>query len=107
MGLTATGWFNAASCAAPGSTSGFEYASQGVGFGEVEVDCLTGEVQILRCDLHMDLGSSLNPLVDIGQVPPPPASAPVAAAAAAAAAATYLCAGVRTRAGLLAEPPSV
>lgn len=41
---------------------------QGVGFAAVEIDCLTGEIQILRTDLHMDLGSSLNPAIDIGQV---------------------------------------
>ena len=28
---------------------------------------LTGEVQILRCDLFMDFGDPLNPLVDLGQ----------------------------------------
>uniref|UniRef100_A0A7S2RXD9 FAD-binding PCMH-type domain-containing protein n=2 Tax=Rhizochromulina marina TaxID=1034831 RepID=A0A7S2RXD9_9STRA len=46
----------------------FEYATQGCAFSEVEIDCLTGEAQILRCDLHMDLGRSLNPAVDLGQL---------------------------------------
>lgn len=64
-GLSATGWFNEAPATETGT---FDYASQGVGFACVEVDCLTGEVQVLRMDLHMDLGSSLNPAVDIGQV---------------------------------------
>mmetsp|Transcript_2978 Transcript_2978/g.6328 ORF Transcript_2978/g.6328 Transcript_2978/m.6328 type:complete len:230 (-) Transcript_2978:296-985(-) len=65
LSLSATGWFNEASAHNGGS---FDYFSQGVGMAEVEVDCLTGEVQILRCDIHMDLGQSLNPAVDIGQV---------------------------------------
>jgi xanthine dehydrogenase/oxidase len=64
IGLTYNGWFNMQ----PPDSAVFEYATQGVGFAEVEIDCLTGEVQILRCDLHMDLGYSLNPAIDIGQV---------------------------------------
>jgi xanthine dehydrogenase/oxidase len=31
------------------------------------VDILTGETQVLRTDLLLDCGSSLNPAVDIGQ----------------------------------------
>jgi xanthine dehydrogenase/oxidase len=44
------------------------YATYGVACTEAEVDVLTGEMQILRTDLHVDLGTSLNPAVDIGQV---------------------------------------
>jgi len=43
MGLSATGWFNEGPAAPDGS---FDYATQGVGFAEVEIDCLTGELQV-------------------------------------------------------------
>jgi xanthine dehydrogenase molybdopterin-binding subunit B len=35
---------------------------------EVKVDTLTGESQVLRSDVIMDLGASLNPAIDIGQI---------------------------------------
>jgi xanthine dehydrogenase/oxidase len=35
---------------------------------EVEIDVLTGETTVIRADLLYDMGKSLNPAVDIGQV---------------------------------------
>ena len=34
----------------------------------MEVDVLTGEIQILQTDILFDCGQSLNPMIDIGQV---------------------------------------
>jgi xanthine dehydrogenase molybdopterin-binding subunit B/xanthine dehydrogenase iron-sulfur cluster and FAD-binding subunit A len=44
-----------------------EYFSCGIGCTEAEVDILTGEVRLIRSDLIMDVGDTLNPLIDIGQ----------------------------------------
>ncbi|KAL5284170.1 XDH.2 family protein [Megaselia abdita] len=46
----------------------FNYYTTGVGCALVEVDCLTGDHQVLRTDIIMDIGSSLNPAIDIGQI---------------------------------------
>ncbi|CAL8083327.1 unnamed protein product [Orchesella dallaii] len=46
----------------------FAYFTSGAACSEVEVDCLTGEYQILRTDIVMDAGKSLNPAIDIGQI---------------------------------------
>ncbi|XP_067841272.1 xanthine dehydrogenase/oxidase-like [Heptranchias perlo] len=46
----------------------FQYFSYGVACSEVEIDCLTGDHKNLRTDIVMDVGMSLNPAVDIGQV---------------------------------------
>ncbi|KAF4522205.1 hypothetical protein B566_EDAN007356 [Ephemera danica] len=45
-----------------------DYFIYGAAVGEVEVDLLTGEKQVLRVDLLEDVGNSLSPLVDIGQI---------------------------------------
>jgi len=46
----------------------FEYYVPGAACSEVEVDCLTGDFQTLRTDIVMDVGESLSPAIDIGQI---------------------------------------
>ncbi len=46
----------------------FYYFAYGAAVSEVIVDTLTGEHRVLRADLLHDVGQSLNPAVDIGQV---------------------------------------
>jgi len=46
----------------------FSYYTFGAACSEVEVDTLTGEHTVLRSDVVMDLGKSLNPALDIGQI---------------------------------------
>lgn len=46
----------------------FAYFVFGAACTEVEVDCLTGDHHVLRTDIVMDLGSSLNPALDVGQI---------------------------------------
>lgn len=46
----------------------FNYFTYASACSEVEIDCLTGDHQVIRTDIVMDLGSSLNPAIDIGQI---------------------------------------
>jgi len=46
----------------------FYYFSYGVACSEVLIDTLTGEYRLLRADILHDVGDSLNPAIDIGQV---------------------------------------
>ncbi|ULH14171.1 xanthine dehydrogenase molybdopterin binding subunit (plasmid) [Deinococcus sp. KNUC1210] len=46
----------------------FKYFSYGASVSEVEVDGFTGAYRLLRADLLHDVGDSLSPLIDIGQV---------------------------------------
>lgn len=53
---------------ATGSGRPFYYFAYGAACAEVVVDTLTGEYKILRADILHDVGDSLNPAIDIGQV---------------------------------------
>lgn len=46
----------------------FNYFTQGVAFAEVEIDVLTGDHKTLLADVVVDVGSSINPAIDIGQI---------------------------------------
>lgn len=46
----------------------YSYYTYGVGYSEVEVDCLTGDHAVLKTNIVMDIGESINPAVDIGQI---------------------------------------
>lgn len=41
----------------------FNYYTYGVAVSEVEIDCLTGDHQVIRTDIVMDLGKLTNSLV--------------------------------------------
>ena len=46
----------------------FYYFAYGAAVSEVIVDTLTGENRLLRADILHDVGKSLNPAIDLGQV---------------------------------------
>ena len=46
----------------------FHYFAYGAAVSEVEMDGFTGEHRILRADILQDVGESVSPLVDLGQI---------------------------------------
>jgi xanthine dehydrogenase large subunit len=46
----------------------FYYFAFGAAVAEVAVDVLTGETRLLRVDILHDVGTSLNPAIDLGQI---------------------------------------
>ena len=63
--LSATGW-NDLRTSPDGDDP--DYATYGVALAEVEVDCLSGEVEVREVAIKMDMGTSLNSDVDVGQI---------------------------------------
>lgn len=52
----------------PNTGQMFFYFTQGVTAAEVEIDTLTGDWTCLRADIKMDVGRSINPAIDYGQI---------------------------------------
>ena len=50
----------------PPTGNPFNYNSFGATATEVQIDCLSGEVEVLSVDMLFDCGQSLNPAVDLG-----------------------------------------
>lgn len=46
----------------------FRYFTYGAAFAEVEIDTLTGDFHTRVADIILDLGYSLNPAIDVGQI---------------------------------------
>lgn len=69
--LSATGFYAAPKIeynAVTNTGNLYEYFTYGVACSEVIIDCLTGDHQVLQTDIVMDVGESLNPAIDIGQI---------------------------------------
>lgn len=61
--LSSTGVYNPLDSMYP-----FDYFVYSAAVSQVEIDVLTGEINVLRSDISYDCGRSLNPAIDIGQI---------------------------------------
>jgi xanthine dehydrogenase/oxidase len=52
----------------PNTGQMYFYFTQGAALSEVEIDTLTGDWTNLRTDIKMDIGRSINPAIDYGQI---------------------------------------
>ncbi len=71
VSLSATGYYRTPNLVwdpVLGRGTPFHYFAFGAAVSEVEVDAFTGVSKVRRVDVVHDVGDSLNPLVDIGQV---------------------------------------
>jgi xanthine dehydrogenase large subunit len=71
VSLSATGFYRTPKIhwdRSTGQGRPFYYFAYGAAVSEVAVDTLTGEYKVLRVDILHDVGSSLNPAIDQGQI---------------------------------------
>ncbi len=71
VSLSATGFYKTPEITwdrVAGKGHPFYYFANGAAVTEVVIDRLTGEYRILRADILHDVGTSLNPAIDIGQI---------------------------------------
>ena len=71
VSLSATGYYRTPDIhydRATGTGKPFHYFAYGAAVSEIEVDGFTGQYRLLRVDILHDVGDSLSPLVDRGQV---------------------------------------
>ncbi|XP_061464042.1 aldehyde oxidase 1-like [Rhineura floridana] len=71
INLSATGYFRGYELYMDwerGEGRPYEYFTFGAACTEVEIDCLTGDHKNIKTDIVMDIGRSINPATDIGQI---------------------------------------
>jgi xanthine dehydrogenase/oxidase len=66
--LSAHGFYSTPDITGFGGNRPVNYFTFGAAVAEVELDTLTGDWHVLRADVVMDVGKSLNPAIDVGQV---------------------------------------
>ena len=71
VSLSATGYYSTPDVGydfETGEGKLFNYFTNAAACSVVEIDCLTGDHRVLKTDIVMDVGRSLNPAIDIGQI---------------------------------------